>query len=258
MVPRSATRTTSHRRRATTVRSFLRSRSATRPLTRLLDDASTQLDAGHAGTWGDRPQRAPTPVAVSGGSISLPVTKRNRRRDPALNLEQRCCFRRCVFPPRLHLAALVRLRRASAIFLADGLGHRRRERVSPTCRYAAVFRPGNGQSRGEALEDRGHPAVRIGSSPFQSGTGGSSATSLPLTPSFSHCLRACVGPRSGPPCFFEPPTSVGAIRWRRLPTPRRRPTAPAHLLAKACPLSAAAWWSCLAIEEVSDVRAAPP
>src|SRR5690242_13912875 len=33
----------------------------------------------------------------------------------------------------------------------------------------------------------------------------------PSTPSDAHARRALVGPRSGPPCFREPPTIVGAI-----------------------------------------------
>ena len=44
--------------------------------------------------------------------------------------------------------------------------------------------------------------VRIGGSPFHSLPGGSSATSLPLTPSFAQPAFACVGPNPGPllPC----------------------------------------------------------
>ncbi len=41
--------------------------------------------------------------------------------------------------------------------------------------------------------------------------GGASATPLPLTPSWAQPARARVGPKSGPPCFFEPPTRVGPI-----------------------------------------------
>ena len=45
----------------------------------------------------------------------------------------------------------------------------------------------------------------------KSGSGGASASDSPLTPSRFHAARALVGPRSAPPCFFEPPTSVGAM-----------------------------------------------
>ena len=34
--------------------------------------------------------------------------------------------------------------------------------------------------------------------------------------SAAHAARARVGPRSGPPCFFDPPTIVGAISSARL------------------------------------------
>src|SRR5579863_10169802 len=47
--------------------------------------------------------------------------------------------------------------------------------------------------------------------PTKSLPGGSSAMPRPSTPSVDHALRARVGPRSGPPCFLEPPTTVGAI-----------------------------------------------
>lgn len=44
---------------------------------------------------------------------------------------------------------------------------------------------------------------------------GRAAIPKPSTPSESHCLRARVGPRSGPPCFRLPPTIVGAISFAR-------------------------------------------
>lgn len=46
----------------------------------------------------------------------------------------------------------------------------------------------------------------------------------PSIPSRAHCARARVGPRSGPPCFFDPPTKVGAIasaRRRHFEAPRQ-------------------------------------
>ncbi len=48
-----------------------------------------------------------------------------------------------------------------------------------------------------------------------SGPGASSAMEIPSTPSVAHCWRARVGPRSGPPCFLDPPTTVGPMRSAR-------------------------------------------
>ena len=62
--------------------------------------------------------------------------------------------------------------------------------------------------------------VRRGA-PSKSGAGASFASPRPSTPSAAHAWRARVGPRSAPPCFFEPPTSVGGMRFR--PRERRRP-----------------------------------
>ena len=47
--------------------------------------------------------------------------------------------------------------------------------------------------------------------PSKSCSGASFAIPFPSTPSSAHAFFALVGPRSGPPCFLEPPTSVGAI-----------------------------------------------
>ena len=81
----------------------------------------------------------------------------------------------------------------------------------PTCRYAAVFLPENSQLSGKpwilaAIRTvrRGIPVVG------KSGSGGLSARLRASTPSSLQASRARVGPRSGPPCRFEPPTSVGA------------------------------------------------
>src|SRR5260370_33902143 len=41
--------------------------------------------------------------------------------------------------------------------------------------------------------------------------GASSAIPFPSTPRLAHARLALVGPRSGPPCFRDPPTIVGAI-----------------------------------------------
>ena len=54
------------------------------------------------------------------------------------------------------------------------------------------------------------------------GGGGASPILMPLTPSDAHAALARVGPKSGPPCFFEPPTMVGAMpsaRSRHFSTP---------------------------------------
>src|ERR1035437_9245983 len=46
--------------------------------------------------------------------------------------------------------------------------------------------------------------------------GASSARVRPSTPSRSQSARARVGPRSGPPCLCEPPTTVGAMLFAPL------------------------------------------
>lgn len=51
---------------------------------------------------------------------------------------------------------------------------------------------------------------RGGESCGKSGGGASSASDRPFTPSFFHASLARVGPRSAPPCSFDPPTRVGA------------------------------------------------
>ena len=45
--------------------------------------------------------------------------------------------------------------------------------------------------------------------------GASFATPEPSTPSSSHAFFARAGPRSGPPCFLDPPTIVGAILFEK-------------------------------------------
>ncbi len=46
--------------------------------------------------------------------------------------------------------------------------------------------------------------------PTKSNVGTSSAMPLPSTPRLAQACLARVGPKSGPPCFLLPPTSVGA------------------------------------------------
>ncbi len=52
-----------------------------------------------------------------------------------------------------------------------------------------------------------------------------SARLRPSTPSLAQALRARVGPRSGPPCFSEPPTMVGAI-WLAFSAQASAPSQP--------------------------------
>jgi hypothetical protein len=52
--------------------------------------------------------------------------------------------------------------------------------------------------------------VALGSSP--SGPGALPVTPKPFTPSVANAFLVWVGPRSGPPCLFDPPTTVGAGR----------------------------------------------
>src|SRR6185437_10689526 len=56
--------------------------------------------------------------------------------------------------------------------------------------------------------------------------GGSFAIPKPSTPRLAQALRARVGPRSGPPCFKLPPTTVGAISF----AVSRQNLAPSHPL----------------------------
>src|SRR5690349_19417446 len=82
----------------------------------------------------------------------------------------------------------------------------------PTCLYAAVFDPLNTQSSGKPCNRATILNVSRGFAfSGNSGPGGASAIPRPSTPNEAHCFRARVGPRSGPPCFLEPPTIVGAI-----------------------------------------------
>lgn len=80
----------------------------------------------------------------------------------------------------------------------------------PTCRYAAVFLPTNSQPLGKPWTRAAIGTVRRGM-PSKPCGGGSSAMLFPFTPSSSQAFLARVGPKSGPPCFFDPPTSVGAM-----------------------------------------------
>ena len=107
--------------------------------------------------------------------------------------------------------------------LDDFLGECQRRQSD---RYALVFRPVKCQSSGKPCIRATMGTVSRGI-PTKSGSGASSATVLPLTPSVSHARRALVGPRSGPPCFLEPPTMVGAISSAR----SRHAFAPGHPLA---------------------------
>src|SRR5690554_6232383 len=52
--------------------------------------------------------------------------------------------------------------------------------------------------------------------PLNPAGGGSSASVPPSIPSSFQAALDRVGPRSGPPCFLEPPTRVGAILLARL------------------------------------------
>lgn len=95
----------------------------------------------------------------------------------------------------------------------------------PTCRYAAVFFPWNCQPSSNPWIRAAIRTVKRGI-PTKSDSGAESASDFPLTPKVSHARRALVGPKSGPPCFFEPPTRVGAISLARLAQAR----APRHPL----------------------------
>ncbi len=77
-----------------------------------------------------------------------------------------------------------------------------------------VFAPVIAQSSGKPWMRAAMRTVRRGS-PEKSGSGACGAMVDPFTPRSAHARRARVGPRSGPPCFLEPPTSVGAIRFAR-------------------------------------------
>jgi hypothetical protein len=84
----------------------------------------------------------------------------------------------------------------------------------PICRYRAVFSPLNRQPHSSrqpcslvtiSQVSRGR---RAGSA---EAAGAWSATPSPSTPRSAQACLARVGPRSAPPCFFEPPTMVGPI-----------------------------------------------
>ena len=81
----------------------------------------------------------------------------------------------------------------------------------PIMRQAAVFFVPKSQSSGKPCRRASIRGVSRGK-PSKPGSGASVATPRPSMPSSAHACRALVGPRSGPPCFLLPPTSVGAMR----------------------------------------------
>ena len=93
----------------------------------------------------------------------------------------------------------------SPIALATGGG-----KAFPIILYAAVFLKPKVQSSENPWSLASILTVNLGT-PLNSRRGGSFATPLPSTPNISHAFLALTGPRSGPPCFLEPPTRVGAI-----------------------------------------------
>lgn len=79
-----------------------------------------------------------------------------------------------------------------------------------------VFRPENIQESGKLWMRATIRLVSRGSLSWgKETTGASSAIPMPSTPNSRHRRLARVGPRSGPPCFFEPPTRVGAGAFAR-------------------------------------------
>ena len=60
--------------------------------------------------------------------------------------------------------------------------------------------------------------------PLNSCSGAVLATPRPSTPNSAQAFLALTGPRSGPPCFLEPPTKVGAIYLHFLPSSLLLPT----------------------------------
>jgi hypothetical protein len=73
------------------------------------------------------------------------------------------------------------------------------------------------------------PQVSLGRSAGSSPrSGAASAMPSPSTPSSAQARLARVGPRSPPPCFFDPPTIVGAIlfAWRAQRAAPGHPRAP--------------------------------
>ncbi len=79
----------------------------------------------------------------------------------------------------------------------------------------AVLRRDESGTRSTRRLDREHHLCRSAGAAApgrRPGPGASSARPRPSTPSAAQACLARVGPRSAPPCFFEPPTIVGAIR----------------------------------------------
>lgn len=94
----------------------------------------------------------------------------------------------------------------------------------PTWRYAAVFLPKKAHSSGNPWMRAAIRTVRRGIPVSgKSFVGASFAMPIPSTPSSAHWRLARVGPKSGPPCFFDPPTSVGAIELARAAQPAEPP-----------------------------------
>ena len=73
----------------------------------------------------------------------------------------------------------------------------------PIWRQAFVFLPVMRQESGNPWSRAIMRGVRRGD-PSKSGPGASSAIVFPVTFIAAHAFRARVGPRSGPPCFFDP------------------------------------------------------
>src|ERR1035441_562696 len=93
----------------------------------------------------------------------------------------------------------------SATALANGGGN-----AFPICLYAAVLPPLNCHSSGKPCSRATILTVNRGIAQ-KDGPGASFAMPSPSTPNAAHAVLARVGPRSGPPCLWEPPTRVGAI-----------------------------------------------
>lgn len=80
----------------------------------------------------------------------------------------------------------------------------------PIMRHAVVFRSPNDHESGNPWIRAIMRGVSRGM-PVKSFCGASFAMLFPSIPIAAHALRALVGPKSGPPCFLLPPTSVGAM-----------------------------------------------
>ena len=133
---------------------------------------------------------------------SPPLRHLRETNAPKLETVERACLDPGHYRPLLSIAALMDLPIASA----TGGG-----RAFPTWRYAAVLRPANCHSSGNAWRRATIRVVSRGSvSRSASLEGARSAMPMPSIPRVRHWARALVGPRSGPPCLDDPPTIVGA------------------------------------------------